>query len=218
MEYGEKTACGRNIMRCGERKRELRRSVFSRRRQVPAEIRLHAGRRLAQAAQPLVAACSPGDTVAAYVSMGSEIPTHMLLQSLLDHDVRLLVPMLGNGMDVGWGELASMDDLAKAGDAASDDGSRPRHRPAEPMHAHALTGKALEDASVIIMPALMVDHAGVRLGRGGGWYDRALMHADPRALAVAVCWPWEIVEEPLPCEPHDRTVDAVLTPDALIRL
>ena len=52
---------------------------------------------------------------------------------------------------------------------------------------------------------------GVRLGRGGGYYDRALRHARPGAVLVAVVFDDEFVDG-LPAEPHDRRVGAVVTP------
>lgn len=66
---------------------------------------------------------------------------------------------------------------------------------------------------LIIVPAFAVDEHGFRLGRGGGWYDRALEHRSSTARVVAVCWPWEPTDETVPHEPHDIPVDGVLTPD-----
>ena len=66
---------------------------------------------------------------------------------------------------------------------------------------------------MIIAPTLMVDECGTRLGRGGGWYDRALMHRAAHATVIAVCWPWEISSAPLPRETHDLPVDGVLSPE-----
>jgi 5-formyltetrahydrofolate cyclo-ligase len=66
-------------------------------------------------------------------------------------------------------------------------------------------------ADVVVVPALAVDRTGVRLGRGGGYYDRALVHARPDAVLVALVFDDELVDE-LPSEPHDRRVTAVVTP------
>ena len=52
---------------------------------------------------------------------------------------------------------------------------------------------------------------GVRLGRGGGYYDRALRLARADAVVVALVFDDELVDE-LPAEPHDRRVTAVVTP------
>ena len=70
---------------------------------------------------------------------------------------------------------------------------------------------ALSTADVIVVPALAVARDGMRLGRGGGYYDRALRHARPDAVVVALVFDDEFVEE-LPSEPHDHRVDAVVTP------
>ena len=70
---------------------------------------------------------------------------------------------------------------------------------------------AIGTADVVVVPALAVSRDGVRLGRGGGFYDRALRHARRGALVVAVVFDDEVVDE-VPCEPHDLRVHAVVTP------
>jgi 5-formyltetrahydrofolate cyclo-ligase len=80
----------------------------------------------------------------------------------------------------------------------------------EPMGPR-LGATAIGTADVVVLPALGVDRAGVRLGRGGGYYDRALLHVRPDAALVAVVFDDEFVDE-LPAEPHDRRVTAVVTP------
>ena len=68
---------------------------------------------------------------------------------------------------------------------------------------------AISRCDVVLVPALLVDRRGVRLGRGGGSYDRALARA--RGLTIALVHDDELVEE-LPREPHDVQVAAVATP------
>ena len=70
---------------------------------------------------------------------------------------------------------------------------------------------ALETADAVVVPALAVDRFGIRLGRGGGYYDRALVHARPDAVLVTVVFDDERVDQ-LPREDHDRPVTAVVTP------
>ena len=70
---------------------------------------------------------------------------------------------------------------------------------------------AIGAAEVVVVPALAVDRTGVRLGRGGGYYDRALVHARPDAVLVAVVFDDEFVDR-LPALEHDRPVTAVVTP------
>jgi 5-formyltetrahydrofolate cyclo-ligase len=70
---------------------------------------------------------------------------------------------------------------------------------------------AIGIADVVVVPAVAVARDGVRLGRGGGYYDRALRHVRPDAVVVALVFDDEFVDE-LPAEPHDRRVTAVVTP------
>jgi 5-formyltetrahydrofolate cyclo-ligase len=85
-----------------------------------------------------------------------------------------------------------------------------RFGPLEPMGPR-LGPTAIGAADVVVVPALAVARDGIRLGRGGGYYDRALQHVREDAVLVALLFDDELVDE-LPAEPHDRRVTAVVTP------
>lgn len=191
-----------------ELKRHWRAAAIERRKRTSADQRREAGRLLAEHALE-ASLIRPRSTVAAFASMGSEILMMPLLEAMFDTDCRVLVPRLGAGMEVGWSELNGLDDLR---DQRNADGSINTHRPQEPENA-AEGPEVLTSAELIIVPAFAVDEHGFRLGRGGGWYDRALEHRSSTARVVAVCWPWEPTDETVPHEPHDIPVDGVLTPD-----
>ena len=70
---------------------------------------------------------------------------------------------------------------------------------------------AVGTADVVVVPAVAIARDGIRLGRGGGFYDRALRHARPGAQLVGVVFDDELLEE-LPAEAHDLRVNAVVTP------
>jgi 5-formyltetrahydrofolate cyclo-ligase len=70
---------------------------------------------------------------------------------------------------------------------------------------------AIQAADAVVVPALAVDRFGYRLGRGGGYYDRALVLTRPDTVLVTVVFDDERVED-LPREIHDRPVSAVVTP------
>ena len=144
-------------------------------------------------------------TVAAFSSIRGEIAMDPSLNLLLGRGYQVLVPMLGTGTQIGWGRLQSEQDL-------NDMKRIPSWRPDEP-DMPALPAQALNQADLILVPALAIDHAGIRLGRGGGWYDRALELRAEQTPVVGICWPGEFVEVPLPHLNHDLPVDAVLTPE-----
>ena len=76
------------------------------------------------------------------------------------------------------------------------------------------TGAALlpEQLSLLLVPALAVDTRGIRLGYGGGYYDR--LRADPAWAAVPA---WVVLpstclsDHPLPKEPWDVPFDGWIT-------
>ena len=76
---------------------------------------------------------------------------------------------------------------------------------------------SLESADLVLVPALAVDSHGFRLGRGGGYYDRALAGLRPgadfhmaRPRLLAVVFEHERIDE-LPHEAHDVPMDGVVT-------
>lgn len=186
------------------RKRELRRSILHRRRSITRDELTAAGRQLEMCTTRYVESLPAGSTVAAYVSMGHEIPTTATLRRWSERGLSILVPRLGSGTQIGWGHYAGASALVPMPRSASGG-----LRPDEPA-GEILGPEALQSAQVVLIPALAVDSRHRRLGRGLGWYDRALLHCGEHATVVAVCWPWEISETPLPVDTQDMPVDDVV--------
>ena len=63
---------------------------------------------------------------------------------------------------------------------------------------------------VIIVPGLAFTAAGHRLGQGGGWYDRFLLHRRADCVTVGVCFEPQLVDT-VPTEAHDVVLDHVIT-------
>ncbi len=62
---------------------------------------------------------------------------------------------------------------------------------------------APEQLALLLVPALAIDRRGVRLGSGGGWYDRLRAEGPWRAVPALVVLPAACVCEQLPQEPWD---------------
>lgn len=75
---------------------------------------------------------------------------------------------------------------------------------------------AIATVELALVPAVAVDRLGVRLGRGGGSYDRALARTSARTIALL--HDGELMDA-LPSDPHDIRVGWVVTPAlGLVRL
>jgi 5-formyltetrahydrofolate cyclo-ligase len=141
--------------------------------------------------------------IAAYAAIGTEPPTHELVERLTRHGIRVLMPVV-NGETLDWAAYEGWDRLVRtAFGLLEPEGAR-------------LGTTALAEADVVLAPALAVDRAGHRLGRGRGYYDRALAGVDVERV-VAVVFDDEVLDQ-VPHEPHDRRVHAALTPSGLLSL
>ena len=69
----------------------------------------------------------------------------------------------------------------------------------------------MKQVAAVIVPGLAVSTDGIRLGRGGGSYDRALARVGPDVPIVALLRDGEFGVQ-VPAEPHDRAVTGVITP------
>ena len=77
------------------------------------------------------------------------------------------------------------------------------------------TSNVLRSCGLVVAPALAVDRQGMRLGKGAGYYDRALSNLD--VPVAAVVYDWEVVDA-VPHDAHDQAVDAVITPEGFFRV
>jgi len=143
-------------------------------------------------------------TVAAYVSVGREPGTGALLDALAAAGKRVILPLLQPDNDLDWATYTGADALAAAG--------RGLLEPVTP----ALGPEAIATADVVIVPGLAVDATGLRLGRGGGSYDRALGRVPVGTFTCVVLNDEEVLES-VPAAAHDRRVTAAVTEQRLLR-
>jgi 5-formyltetrahydrofolate cyclo-ligase len=182
-------------------KAALRERLLAARRLVTEEIRADEARSLTEHLEAVVSSSSR--TVCAYVPVGAEPGSIAMLDVLLRRAGRVLLPVARTSADdspvaLQWGEYRPGQLVAARFGLLE---------PTEPW----LPATTLAEASVVLVPALAVDRAGARLGRGRGFYDRSLVHRDSRARLIAVIRDQELLEE-LPREPHDVSMTHALTP------
>ncbi|KQX11746.1 5-formyltetrahydrofolate cyclo-ligase [Streptomyces sp. Root431] len=184
----------------------LRSRLLAARAALSAESLAHTAASLARRGVELPE-LAEASTVAAYVSVGREPGTRALLDALHARGVRVLLPVLLPDNDLDWASYEGPERLAKAG--------RGLLEPVGPR----LGPEAVCAADAVLLPGLAVDARGMRLGRGGGSYDRVLARlakagADP--ALVVLLYADEVVAR-VPEEPHDHPVHAVVTPEGVTR-
>jgi 5-formyltetrahydrofolate cyclo-ligase len=138
-------------------------------------------------------------TVAAYLSVGTEPGTRGLVYALWKRGTYVLLPLLQPDNDLDWASYEGPGSLAP--------GPRGLLEPTEPGRGVS----AVTSADLVIVPALAVDRAGRRLGRGGGSYDRALARIGAAVPTVALLYDGELLDE-IPAGPCDRPVRMVAQP------
>jgi 5-formyltetrahydrofolate cyclo-ligase len=138
-------------------------------------------------------------TVAAYVSVGSEPGTRGLIFALWKRGTYVLLPLLRADNDLDWASYEGPDSLGP--------GPRGLLEPTEPPRGVP----AITSADLVIVPALAVDRGGMRLGRGGGSYDRALARVGPAIPTIALIYDDELLDE-VPAGPLDQPVRMVARP------
>jgi 5-formyltetrahydrofolate cyclo-ligase len=138
--------------------------------------------------------------IASYVSYEFEPSTDEINEAFLRSGKVLLLPRI-NGDQLEW--------VRWDGDPAN---LVTKKKISEPV------GPALTDLSqiqAIVVPALRIDQSGFRLGQGGGYYDRALVHL--KAWKIGLVYAGELSSEVLPHESHDVPLDAAATPSIVVR-
>ncbi len=146
---------------------------------------------------------SPEETVAAYAPLSSEPGFPDLVTAVVGICGKVLLPIAracddGIPLPLQWSAYRSGALLAAPYGL---------FEPPPPW----LPPSALGSVGTVLVPALAVDHHGVRLGRGAGFYDRSLGFRDPTARLIAVVRDEELVKD-LPVEPHDVAMTHALTP------
>jgi 5-formyltetrahydrofolate cyclo-ligase len=179
-------------------KASLRSQVLEARAKLSAEERRAAGRLIRDAVLSLPELGMAG-TVAVYYSVGFEPETRGLVFGLWKRGTYVVLPVLGEDGDLDWASFEGPESMVK--------GPRGLLEPGETRRGVETVARA----DAVLVPALAVDRAGNRLGRGGGSFDRALARVGPLVPLIALLYDDELVEH-LPAEPHDVPVRAVVRP------
>ncbi len=179
-------------------KASLRRRLTAARADRPEQERTEASRLIRDHVLGLPQVSAAG-TIAAYYSVGTEPDTRRLVFALWKRGSYVVLPLLLPDGDLDWASYEGPESLAP--------GPRGLLQPVEPARGPGTVARA----DVVLVPALAVDARGMRLGRGGGSFDRALDRVGGQVPTIALVYDDELVGL-LPSQGHDRAVRAVARP------
>ena len=171
---------------------------------IRAAVAVRLGEGAGEALAALVAGLgvASGAVVAGYWPLGDEIDPRPLMRSLAARGCRLALPVVvGPRQPLVFRAWAPGDALEAGGHGTS----------------HPLAGAAAVRPSVVLTPLLAFDRKGLRLGYGGGYYDRTLARLRESGGVVAIGLGFSAQEvAALPAEPWDQPLDMIATESGVI--
>ncbi|MBK4347149.1 5-formyltetrahydrofolate cyclo-ligase [Lacisediminihabitans changchengi] len=182
-------------------KRALRAELRERRRNMTATEREHATETICSHLRDLVTAYD-ARTISAYLSSNDEPNIRPFLNWAQEQGLRVLFPVSRDDGLLDW----------TIGDGETE--QEGLFGMPEPV-GELLSPSALDGVDLIIVPAASVDRQGMRMGWGRGYFDRTLGSMEKCPPVYAVIFDRELVDS-VPTEVHDRGVDGVVTPSAIV--
>jgi 5-formyltetrahydrofolate cyclo-ligase len=185
-----------------EAKSDLRREMTARRDALPPDIRSAAAEAIG--VRPFPLSIAVGAIVSGFMPMRSEINPLPLMKKLADAGVQLALPVTGRR-----GQPLTMRLWTWGEPLASGVWGIREPKPEAPQ----------VDPDILLVPLLAFDHAGRRLGYGGGFYDLTLAQLRSRKAVIAVGLAYAAQEiASVPTTPRDARLDLVLTERDVIDL
>ncbi len=178
---------------CPKVKEELRRQMRAIRKAVPDKA--EKSRQIFQNLHQ-VPTFQEAEQIFLYVSCKTEVETREWIPVLLEEGRAVAVPRV-EGSQMTFYVITGMKDLQPGAFGIL-----------EPKEGCPVLIPR-EGRSCMIVPGLALDEVGHRMGYGGGYYDKYLAQY-PDCVTVAVAYEAQIIET-VPVEPHDRTLNWIVT-------
>ena len=86
-----------------------------------------------------------------------------------------------------------------------------------PEPCHKGTEHLADSADLIIVPGVVFDSGGHRIGYGKGFYDRFLKHPDRKAHLIGLCHDFQLIDIAIPADTHDIRMEVIVTDRRIIR-
>lgn len=143
--------------------------------------------------------------VCIYASIGKEVQTGFLKRSFLQSKKKVAIPDWEGwkqGSEIRAVRIFGREDVLREGRIV------PQPRCGRDRAV------LIDEIELFLVPGLAFDRSGNRLGMGGGYFDRLLKLASPKATVLGLAYEFQLVRN-LPSEKHDVPVNQVVTQAAV---
>ncbi|PEF36055.1 5-formyltetrahydrofolate cyclo-ligase [Bacillus wiedmannii] len=131
------------------------------------------------------------------LSMENEVNTYAIIEKAWEEGKKVVVPKCNKGTrTMSFRQISNFDQLEIV-----------YMNLREPIPARTEEVNA-DDIDLQIVPGVAYTERGERIGYGGGYYDRYLVHYKGKTLSLA--YSFQIVEH-IPVEPFDKNVEKIIT-------
>jgi 5-formyltetrahydrofolate cyclo-ligase len=186
-------------------KEKIRGEMRDRLRAMSPALRAEASLVICQIAANLPAFVA-GRCVALFAPLRLEPDIHPLIEEAWAQGRRVVLPLMikhGTTPQLDWHEITNWDEVVVPGPFGLREPD-PLRCPRVPM----------AELDCVFVPGVAFDQTGLRLGRGGGFYDSFLDQAPAALPCIGVMFAMQKVAQ-LPGEPHDQALRSVVTEEGL---
>ncbi|HDR7780420.1 MULTISPECIES: 5-formyltetrahydrofolate cyclo-ligase [Bacillus] len=136
-------------------------------------------------------------TIGITLSMENEVNTYSIIEKAWEEGKRVVVPKCNKGTrTMSFRQISNFDQLEIV-----------YMNLREPIPARTEEVNA-DDIDLQIVPGVAYTERGERIGYGGGYYDRYLVHYKGKTLSLA--YSFQMVDH-IPVEPFDKNVEKIIT-------
>lgn len=134
--------------------------------------------------------------LALYSAIHNEVLTDVVARCALESGKRVVYPRVA-GEHLEFIEITALDDLVPGSFGVS-----------EPAGVNRVPLTTLD---LVVVPGVVFDRAGHRLGYGRGFYDRALHECRTDCMMVGFAYTFQVVDALPIVEEHDRALSVLMT-------
>ena len=137
--------------------------------------------------------------IAFYLPINGEVDTLEMIKWAHEEGNEVCVPVLHKGKPMCMCVYEPVDELGKGKYNIPEPAGKP-----EKHHV-----------DMVVVPGVVFDREGHRIGMGGGHYDKYL--ADRKCVNVGICFDFQLVDK-LPRESHDVPMNIIITEHGVLKL